>query len=125
MVCRISAFYVIAPPPGRLVRQPSATPMGIVRPLPKGPWWRLPLTVVVILFAILGTGLLQSPWPMLIAVVVIVVGELRGLRCPQCNRRLKQRRVPVDNGPAYKVFYECPHCAALWDGEMTFDPTRD
>lgn len=80
--------------------------------------------VAVLIVAFVGAGLLMSPWPLLILVVFIAVGEIRGFRCPQCKRRLKERRVPVGGGPAYKVFLQCEHCAALWDGEMAFDPSE-
>jgi hypothetical protein len=96
--------------------------MGIVRPLPKSPWWTLPVTVTVILAAIVGAGWSQSPWPLLGLGLIILVGELRGFRCPQCRRRLRSRDVPIEGGPAYQVFFECTHCEALWDGQMKFDP---
>jgi len=75
---------------------------------------------------VVAAGLLRSPWPLVASVVgIIVFGEVRGLRCPQCRRRLTERRVPVDEGPAYQMFWECPRCVAVWDGQMVIDPTRD
>ena len=100
--------------------------MRLVRPLPNGPWWAFALGLLAVVGGIIATGLLSSPWPLAISVVgVIVFVEARGLRCPQCRRRLTQRKVPVDGGPAYRVFWECSRCVALWDGEMIVDPTRD
>ena len=96
--------------------------MGIVRPLPKSPWWTLPVTVAVILATFLSAGWFQSPWPFFGLALIIALGEWRGFRCPQCRRRLRSRDVPIDGGPAYQVFYECTSCEALWDGQMKFDP---
>src|SRR6185369_14988517 len=101
-------------------------PMALVRPLPRGPWWAFALGLFAFLAGVVAAGLLSSPWPLVASVVGIVVFvEARGLRCPQCGRRLTERRVPVDDGPAYRMFWECRHCSALWDGDMIFDPTRD
>ena len=99
--------------------------MSLVRPLPKQPWWSLPVTVVVIIATFLAAGLLNSPWPFLALALIVIIGEIRGFRCPDCKRRLKSRDIPVQGGPAYKVFYECVRCATLYDGQMTFDPSQD
>lgn len=46
-------------------------------------------------------SLLSSPWPLAASILgIIVFVEARGFRCPQCGRRLTERRVPVDDGPA-------------------------
>ena len=75
---------------------------------------------------VIAVIVLSSPWPLVASVVgIIMFGEARGLRCPQCVRRLTERKVPVDNGPAYRRFWECRHCVAVWDGESIIDPTQD
>jgi hypothetical protein len=100
--------------------------MTLVRPLPKGPWWAFALGLLVFIAGAIVAGLLWSPWPLVASVIGIVVFvEARGLRCPQCRRRLTERKVPVDDGPAYRLFWECRRCAALWDGEMLYDPIKD
>src|SRR5712675_818408 len=100
--------------------------MALVRPLPRGPWWALALGLLVLLGGMVAARWLSSPWPLLVPVVgIIVYGAARGLRCPQCGRRLAERRVPVDGGPAYQSFWECRRCSALWDGEVIVDPRSD
>jgi hypothetical protein len=97
--------------------------MSLVRPLPKQPRWVFVLGVSIVVLSFLATGLLGSPWPMAAILGYIMFCHARGERCPQCKRRLVERRVPVDSGPAYRLYVECPHCVALWDTERTIDPT--
>jgi len=100
--------------------------MGLVRPLPDGPWWKFALGMLVFMGSIVVSVWLSSPVPAAFSVLgIIMFVEARGLRCPQCRRRLKQRKVPVEGGPTYRVFWECSRCIALWDGERLVDPTRD
>ena len=74
----------------------------------------------------IAAGIFSSPWPLVGSVVgILVFAQARGLRCPQCGRQLVLRKVPVDGGPAYRMFWECRRCVALWDGEIVIDPTRD
>jgi hypothetical protein len=40
----------------------------------------------------------------------------------RCGSRLTERRMPVDGGPAYRIFLECSHGVAQWDPELAFDP---
>ena len=78
------------------------------------------------LAGVIAAGFLSSPWPLIASVLgVILLCLARGVRCPQCGRRLTERRVPVDEGPAYRRFWECSHCVAVWDGEAIIDPTQD
>src|SRR6266853_1199926 len=100
--------------------------MSLVRPLPHGPWWALALALLVFFGGVVVAGWLGSPWPLVFPVVAIIIfGEWRGLRCPQCRRRLVSRKVPVEGGPAYRLFYECPECEGLWDSNLLFDPSKD
>ena len=105
--------------------------MKLIRPLPEGPWWLYALGLLAIVGGFIA--IVSFPPSALVIVVaglvivagIAVVAEARWVRCPQCGRRLTERKVPVDGGPAYRVFWECPGCVALWDGEMIIDPTRD
>src|SRR5689334_21704024 len=82
--------------------------MSLVRPFPRGPWWAFALGLFAFFAGIIVAGLFSSPWPLVTSVVGIVVfGEARGLRCPQCGRRLSKRKATVDGGPAYHSFLEC------------------
>jgi hypothetical protein len=97
--------------------------MALIRPLPRGPWWAFALALVVFLGGFFAAGILSSPWPLVFSVLAIIgFCSLRGVRCPQCGRRLTERRVPVDDGPAQRIFWECSGCAAVWDGQSVFDP---
>jgi hypothetical protein len=97
-----------------------------VKPLPRGSRWPLVIGLTVFFAGLVTAGLLSSPWPLVASVAGIVVCvEARGIRCPQCRRRLTLRKVPVGDGPAYKMFWECTHCVEIWDGQMTIDPNRD
>jgi len=100
--------------------------MPLTRPLPHGPWWALALALAIFFGGVIVAGLTGSPWPLVAPVVAIIVyGEWRGFRCPQCTRKLTERKVPVEGGPAYRIFYECRHCQGLWDPELLFDPSKD
>lgn len=100
--------------------------MSLVRPLPHGPWWSFAVGLLVVLSGFVLAGWLGSPWPLVAPVVgIIIIGEWRGFRCPQCRRKLVSRKTPVEGGPAYRIFYECPHCEGLWDPDLLFDPTKD
>jgi len=100
--------------------------MSLVRPLPHGPWWALALALLIFFGGVVVTGWLWTPWPLAASVVgTIIFGEWRGFRCPQCKRKLVARKVPVEGGPAYRVFYECRHCEGLWDPDLLFDPSSD
>jgi len=97
--------------------------MSLVRTFPRGPWWEFALGVAVFFSGIVAAGLLWSPWPLVACIVGgVVLGEARGFRCPQCGRRLAERKTPVAGGPAYRLFLECRHCSALWDSGHVFDP---
>jgi hypothetical protein len=98
----------------------------LLRPLPHGPWWAFALGIVLLLAGFALSGWLSAPFPLVICVVGIIVFSMwRGFRCPQCGRKMRERRAPIDGGPAYRIFYECTQCEALWDAEMKFDPTDD
>jgi hypothetical protein len=97
--------------------------MSLVRPLPKEARWVVVFGVSVVALSCIAAGLLASPWPFLAIVAFIVFSFARGERCPQCKHRLKERRVPIDGGPAYRLYWECPRCVALWDAERTIDPS--
>jgi hypothetical protein len=98
--------------------------MSLVKTFPRGPWWALALGLAVFFGGIVAAGLVWSPWPLAACVVGgVVFGEARGLRCPQCGRRLAERKTPVEGGPAYRLFLECRHCCELWDSGHVFDPS--
>jgi len=100
--------------------------MALLRTLPRGPWWAFALALVVFLAGVIAAGWFSSPWPLVASVLgIILFCAARGVRCPQCGRRLAERRVPVDDGPAYRRFWECRHCVAVWDGESVVDPSQD
>ena len=110
----------------RLTSRVPRGPWRLARPLPRGPWWSVAIGLLVFFGGIIASGLTGSPWPLAITVAGgILIGEAWGVRCPQCKRRLTRRQAPVQNGPAYRLFYECRSCEALWDAEMVIDPTSD
>jgi len=95
-----------------------------VRPLPPGPWWTFALGMVVFFGGLMLAGWLWSLWPLVIAVAgMFMFRAWRGVRCPICDTKLVRREVPLEGGPARRLFYECPECLDLWDSGTTYDPT--
>ena len=109
---------------GDILEYVAEKDMSLVRTFPRGPWWEFVLALLAFFGGIVAAGITSSPWPLVACVVGLVVfAEARGLRCPQCARRLTQRRTPMNGGPAYRLFLECRHCSALWDSGQVFDPS--
>jgi hypothetical protein len=96
--------------------------MSLMRPLPSGSKWGFALGILALVGCIVAAGWFSSPLPLLLIVGIIAIGEWRGERCPQCRRKLLARKVPVEGGPSYRVFYECRHCERMWDPDLHFDP---
>ena len=100
----------------------NGTEMRLVRQLPGPPWWGLALGLAAFVGSLLATVWLASPLPLLPWVAVIAFAEWRGIRCPQCGTRLVSHEVPLDGGPAYRTFYECPACKGMWESDVIGSP---
>jgi hypothetical protein len=105
---------------------PGDEPIDLVRPLPSGSKWAFALGLLVLIAGFFLAGWLSSPWPVFIPIATLVLyGLWSGIRCPQCHRRMHDRKAPIHGGPTYRLFYECKQCEALWDSGRVIDPTAD
>jgi hypothetical protein len=99
--------------------------MSLIRPLPPISWWAFGIGLTLVVACIVIAGVLESPVPFLPIAALIIFGEWRGTRCPECGRKMRSRKVPLQGGPEYRLYYECPHCEGLWDPNLKFDPSGD
>jgi len=96
--------------------------MSLVRQLPGPRWWVLALALAAFVGSLWATAWLGSPLPLLACAGLIAFAEWRGVRCPQCGKRLVSNEVPLEGGPAYRTFYECPACNGMWESDVIRHP---